>query len=204
MDASEWDARYSAAESLWSFEPNRFLVAEVADLPPGTALDLACGEGRNAVWLAERGWTVTAVDFSPVAVDRGRHLADARGVEVNYVLDDVVAHRPDEGAFDLVLILYLHLPADELTPVLRAAAEAVATGGTLLLVGHDRDNLEHGYGGPQDPALLWDAAGLVATLDGLEVEKAGQVRRPVETEDGEQVAIDTLVRARRSGVSASS
>src|SRR6476646_1454842 len=109
MDRRMWDARYAATESLWTFEPNRFLVRETEGLAPGRALDLACGEGRNALWLAARGWQVTAVDFSAVALDRGRERADRDGLTVDWVEGDVLEWVPPERGFDLVAILYLHL-----------------------------------------------------------------------------------------------
>jgi SAM-dependent methyltransferase len=178
---------------LFGAEPNRFLVAEVEGLPPGRALDLACGSGRNAVWLAARGWQVTGVDFSGVALDQARSLAADRGVEVEWVESDLLDWRPD-GECDLVAVLYLQLPAEELEPVVRRAAGALAPGGTLLVVGHHSDNLAHGSGGPKDPRVLFTPEQVAAYLDGLEVEKAEVVLRPVE---GERDAIDALVRASR-------
>lgn len=197
MSAEDWDARYRDAELLWTAEPNRFVAAELDGVAPGRALDLAAGEGRNAVWLAERGWTVTAVDFSPVALDKGRALARARGVEVDWLVEDVTAWQPPPEAFDAVVVAYLHLPATPLARTLRAAAAAVAPGGLLVAVGHDRDNAEHGYGGPPDPSILWDAGTLVQWLPGLVVERAEQVTRAVDTDEGPRTAIDTLVRCRR-------
>lgn len=200
MNREDWNVRYAAAELVWSAEPNRFLVDEVAELSPGRALDVACGEGRNAVWLAERGWTVTAVDFSSVALDKGRQVAEARGVEVDWVEADVATYLPERGAYDLVALLYLHLPADQRAVVLERCAASLAPpirsegasglGGTLLGLGHDRRNLDEGVGGPQDPAILWDADEVVAQLPGLRVVRAERVHRPV----GAGTAIDTLVR----------
>jgi SAM-dependent methyltransferase len=197
MNREMWDARYAAAESLWSFEPNRFLVRETEGLAPGRALDLACGEGRNALWLAARGWQVTAVDFSPVALDRGRERADRDGLTVSWVEGDVLEWVPRQRGFDLVAILYLHLREAQLRPVLRRAADAVAAAGTLLVVAHDATNLTDGHGGPQDPALLYTPADVTAAIDGLAVERAERVRRPVSTPSGERTAIDVLVRAVR-------
>src|SRR3954466_14110312 len=105
MDSAEWDRRYAASELLWGGEPNAFVATEVGDLPPGRALDLACGEGRNAIWLAERGWTVTAVDFSDVAVEKGR----SRNPDVDFRVADVLELEPDEQAYDLVIVFYLQL-----------------------------------------------------------------------------------------------
>ena len=90
MDCRSWDARYETVGLVWTAEPNRLLVAEVTGLPAGRALDLGAGEGRNAVWLAEQGWQVTAVDYSRVGIDKGRALAAQRGVEVDWVVADVL------------------------------------------------------------------------------------------------------------------
>jgi SAM-dependent methyltransferase len=188
-----WNRKYAGSELLWTGEPNRFLVAETEALPPRRALDLACGEGRNAVWLAERGWEVTGVDFADVGLDKARGLAAARGVEPTWVQADLLEYDPPREAFDLVVILYLQLLAGERSRVLRSAAAAVATGGTLLVVAHDRSNLEHGHGGPQDPRVLATPEEVAGDLGGLEVERADVVER----RDGDLVALDLLVRARR-------
>lgn len=194
MKREDWDRRYAERELVWSAEPNRFLVAETQALPPGRALDLACGWGRSAFWLAERGWRVTAVDYSGVALEKACRIAERRGVEVEWVLADLLDYEPEAGAFDLVLVLYLHVPADERPPLLAKAAAAVAPGGTFLLVGHDLANLTEGWGGPSDASLLYTAAEIAGELTGLEVVKAERVyRRP---EDAERDAIDALVRAR--------
>jgi SAM-dependent methyltransferase len=197
MDADAWNRRYAGTDRLWSAGPNQFLAAEAADLPPGPALDLACGEGRNAVWLAERGWTVTGVDFADVALDRGREAARHRGVTVEFVTADVVTYEPPAAAFDLVAVFYLHLPAAEWELVLPRAVAAVAPGGTFLLVGHDRSNLDGGYGGPQEPTVLTTPGEVAARLGDLVVERAEVVERGVDTDDGPRVALDTLVRAHR-------
>jgi 2-polyprenyl-3-methyl-5-hydroxy-6-metoxy-1,4-benzoquinol methylase len=194
VDREDWNRRHGEAGPLFGVDPNRFLVAEVAGLAPGRALDLACGAGRNAVWLAERGWTVTGVDFSDVALENARRLSSERGVEVEWVRADVREWTPPAAAYDLVAILYLQIPADERRVVHGRAAAAVAPGGTLLVVGHDRENLVSGTGGPRDARVLLDSEEVGAELDGLVIERAECVLRPVE---GERDAIDTLVRARR-------
>lgn len=197
MDAAEWDQRYTDQPWLWTAQPNVFLVEEVAGLPPGRALDLACGEGRNTVWLAERGWDVTGVDFSTVALGRARRLADDRGVAVALVHADVLTYRPSRRAFDLVVLLYLQLPPAPRHAVLSRAVEAVAEGGTLLVVGHDLDNLDRGAGGPRSPEVLYTVAELVAEVAPLRVVKSEQVRRGVDADGEIREAIDTLVRAVR-------
>lgn len=198
MRSEDWDERFAAKEFLFTDQANGTVVAEAGALPPGRALELACGQGRNVVWLAECGWTVTGVDFSGVALDRARQLAGARGVEVDLVRADVREWTPPSGVFDLVLLAYLHLPADELCGVLAGAAAALAPGGTLVVVGHDRDNLARGYGGPQESEVLYVASEITEAISGLRVERAEQFERLVETEIGPRAAIDTLVRAHAS------
>lgn len=197
MDRTEWDRRYEASELIWTASPNRFVVRELADLKPGRALDLGTGEGRNAVWLAEQGWQVTAVDFSAVGLAKAARLAEARGVVVDWRSADLGDYRPAAAAFGLVLVAYLHLPPATLAEVLRRATAALAAGGTLLVVGHDRSNLNEGVGGPQDPDVLYTPESIVAELRGLDVREAGRVYRPVETDTGTHEAVDTLVRAVR-------
>ena len=194
----DWNARYAQKEYLWTAAPNRRFAEEVAGLAPGRALDLACGEGRNAVWLAERGWEVTGVDFSDVALVKAAQLATSRGVEVEWVVADVLDDDPVAGAFDLVVVLYLQLPREAMLRAIRGAARAVAPGGTLLVLGHDSANIADGHGGPKDPAVLYTADDLVPLLEGLTVEHAGPVRRTVALDQGgEAVAIDAFVRVRR-------
>ncbi|MGW7576444.1 class I SAM-dependent methyltransferase [Streptomyces sp. NPDC054765] len=137
-DHEFWDARYSESEQMWSGRPNAPLVRETGDLPPGRALDLGCGEGADAIWLAGQGWHVTAVDISRVAL--GRAAEHAAAAEVSHRIDwqwhDLSSSFP-AGSFDLVSAQFLHspveMPRDE---ILRNAAAAVAPGGVLLVVGH--------------------------------------------------------------------
>jgi SAM-dependent methyltransferase len=197
MDRDEWNARYAGSELIWTAEPNRFLVAEVAGLPAGAAIDLAAGEGRNAVWLAEQGWDVTAVDFSDAALAKADQLAAARSVHITLVEADVTEYVPTPGGFDLVLVAYLHLPEPARGAVIGRASAAVAEQGTLLVIGHDASNLTAGYGGPRDATVLATPAEIAAAVTGLEIQRAETVRRPVETPGGERVAIDQIVRARR-------
>jgi SAM-dependent methyltransferase len=197
MDRERWNERYRKTELLWTAEPNRFLVEEIAEMKPGRALDLAAGEGRNAVWLAERGWRVTAVEFADEAVNRGRRIAADRKVDVEWVEADLLQWRPAGAAWDLVLVLYLHLRADDMATVLERARDGVAPGGTLLLVGHDRRNLDEGHGGPQHSEVLYTADEVARWLTGLEIESAETRQRPVETDGGTVHALDCVVRARR-------
>jgi SAM-dependent methyltransferase len=195
VQREDWDKRYASVENLWAVKPNRFLVAEVAELEPGRALDLACGEGQNAIWLATLGWEVTGVDYSEVAIAKARARAERDGTRVDFVCADLLEYEPSAGAFDLVLLLYFHIPATDRREVLARAAGALALGGTCLVIGHDLTNLTHGVGGPSDPDLLSTPDELAAELPGLEIQKATTILRDVDGEDRD--AIDNLVRARR-------
>jgi len=195
MQREDWDRRYAAVENLWATRPNRFLVAEVAELPPGRALDFACGEGQNAIWLASLGWEVTGVDYSEVAIAKANARAERDGVAVAFTCADLVTYEPGPAVYDLVLVLYLHIPSTQRGAVHAKASAALAPGGTFLLIGHDRANLTDGVGGPSDPDLLYTADEIAAELPGLEIENATTILRDVAGEDRD--AIDTIVRARR-------
>lgn len=208
MDATAWDERYAAADLVWSAGPNQFVADHLAALPQGSALDLACGEGRNAIWLAARGWQVTALDFSAVALDKGRVLLDrlpATSGAVRWVLGDATTHDLGTERHDLVLLAYLQLPSDERVKAVRRVFAALRPGGTFFLVAHDATNLTEGTGGPQDASVLYTAEEVLGDLDGqkFEVLEAGRVERVVEAADdhgGEpaRTAYDCLVRLQRT------
>ena len=188
--AEDWDERY-AERQQWSAEPNRLVAELLEGLPPGKAVDLAAGEGRHALWLAGRGWTVTAVDFSAVGLDRGRARPDADRVE--WVPADVLAWSTAEASVDLVLVAYLHLPVDDTAALLTRAVGWLRPGGRLLVLGHDVDNVERGVGGPQEPAILHSVERLAPVAALLDVDRLEQVERT--TPDG--IALDTLLWGRR-------
>lgn len=190
-----WDERHASQDPIESRDADPTLVDEATALTPGTALDLGAGDGRNAVWLAEHGWRVTAVDFSAVALDRGRALATTAGVDVDWWLADLLEWTPPAEAFDLVALLFIHLPPEERRQVYLRAAAAVAAGGTLLIVGHDRSNLADGVGGPRDPDVLFTPDEIVGDLaDGFTVERADVVRRATPTDPA---PLDAVIRATR-------
>jgi uncharacterized OsmC-like protein/ubiquinone/menaquinone biosynthesis C-methylase UbiE len=195
MDAHDWDQRYRGATLLWTERPNQLLVEEVSGLRPGRALDLGTGEGRNAVWLAEQGWQVTAVDFSRVALERGAAIAQRCGVDVAWVPADLTQYRPAAAAFDLVVILYLHLRPEARRKVLDEAVMALRPGGRMLIIGHDLENLVAGHGGPQEPSILYTPDRIAAELPALTMARAQTVKRQVQTMEGPAAAFDTLVLA---------
>lgn len=196
MKSETWDGRYAERPLVWGLAPNRFVERELASLPAGRALDLASGEGRNAIWLAGLGWQVVALDFSHVATERTLALAAKADVEVDARCGDVLDAELPDASFDLVLIAYLQLPPDEKAAVLRRVAGVLRPGGTFLLVAHDLRNLAEGHGGPSSADVLWTPDEVVAGLgDAFAIERAEVVERPVEGAD--RPALDTLVRARR-------
>lgn len=201
-DRAWWEDRYRAGEGLWSGRPNDVLVAEVADLPPGRALDAGAGEGGDALWLAERGWQVTALDLSEVALQRGARAAAERGLvdRVEWRQADLAEEPPVADAYDLVTSAFLHPSADVREKVIRGLAAAVAPGGTLLVVNHDPSELARGLPRHARPEYFASAGELAAFLDPAEWEVQVAEARPREARahegDAHHVA-DAVLRARR-------
>lgn len=196
--AARWDDRYSEHDDqMWSGNANGALVAEIADLPPGRALDVGCGEGADAIWLASRGWTVTAVDVSQVAIDRAAAAGRDAGVTVDWRQEDLTTG-PDLGSFDLVSVFYPALPHEPDDRALDAVLGAVAPGGTLLFVGHadmDPDHArEHGF--PLEDHVQADD--VVARLgDGWTVDAHARRPRPGgHSTPGSRHSHDVVLRAR--------
>ena len=193
----EWDARYSSAERVWSGDPNGALVAEVSALPPGRALDVGCGEGADAVWLASRGWAVTAIDVSKVALDRAARHGREAGVDVAWVESGLVEADLPPGGFDLVSAQYPALLRSPGRDAERALLRAVAVGGELLVVHHDvtaEQAHEHGF----DPSLFVLPADLAAMLDDDWAVLVDERRpRTVAGGAGAHHSHDLVLRARR-------
>jgi SAM-dependent methyltransferase len=194
VEREDWNRRFLERGLVHGGRPDPTVVEEAGGLPPGRALDLGCGQGRNGAWLAAQGWRVTGVDFSDVGLAAAREAAP----DAEWVRADLREYVPEPGAYDLVLYSFVQLPADERRAVLRRAAGAVAPGGTLLVVGHDVLNLTEGWGGPSSATVLFTPDDVVGEVDGLVAERAERIRRPVEDEEGRpQVQIDAVVRAVR-------
>jgi SAM-dependent methyltransferase len=190
MRATDWDERY-AEDRQWSATPNVLVAELLADLPPGEAVDLAAGEGRHALWLADRGWRVTAVDFSDVGLARGRGQPGAE--RVTWVTADVLAWEAPPESQDLVLVAYLHVPLADMRRLLTRAVGWLRPGGRLLVLGHDLENLQRGVGGPQDPDILHSVERLAPIAALLEVDRLEQVTRDAPA----GTALDTLLWGRR-------
>jgi SAM-dependent methyltransferase len=204
LTCTTWNQRYENSELVWPAAPNIWVKQLTEDLQAGSALDIAAGEGRNALWLAARGWHVTAVDFSTVALQRARSLAEEHlgrdAIRLETIDADVVTWVARERSYDLVLVAYLHLPKQQRRSVMRAAAQAVAPGGTLLVVGHDLENLTAGHGGPRDPALLYRPGDIVLDIELEHLVVAREETVPRSVADGRDQpveALDALVVARR-------
>ena len=203
FDEAFWNDRYRSAHALWSGKPNRHLVAEAGALPPGTALDAGAGEGADAIWLARRGWRVTAVDISGVALERaaghGAKEDEAVAERIEWRREDLREWVPPERAYDLVTAQYLHVPGATRRVLVARLAAAVADGGTLLFVGHHPLDLETTMPRPRQPELFFTGDDLAADLSGG-WKIVTNVAAPHETTDPEGrpvVVHDTVFRARR-------
>ena len=197
-----WDDRYRSAGQLWSGQPNPVFAAQAADLPPGTALEAACGEGADAIWLARRGWTVTAVDVSAVALERGANAAAEAGGDIAGRItrqrEDLRAWGPAADTYDLVSAQFMHFPKADLEVMHRRLAAAVRPGGTLLMVAHHPDDIHAARNG--HPDLFWYAEDIAASLEPgrWEIRVAEASGRSAIDHDGQPVTVrDTVLRAVR-------
>jgi len=206
FDEAFWNERYRSADALWSGNPNRYLVSEASGLRAGTALDVGCGEGADALWLARRGWRVTGVDLSTVALERAAEHAAQAGAgiaaRIDWVHADVIGWDPGAARYDLVSSQYIHLPPEAREALFRSLAGAVAPGGSLLIVGHHPSDLQTTMPRPPMPELFFTGEDIVALLDAGDwkviTDEAPQ--RSAPDPDGRPVMIrDTVFRARRGG-----
>jgi len=198
--AAEWDARYSERDgAMWSGRPNGRLVAEVADLTPGRALDVGCGEGADAIWLARRGWTVTAIDISDLALCRAREAAELAGAAVEWVCGDALQTPFPARSFDLVSMQYPALPKAAADAAVRTLLDAVRPGGLLLAVYHDLDDehREHMKSQGFDPADYVDADDLDRLLGDDFTVQLYEVKPRIDPPPGTPHVADVVLRARR-------
>lgn len=196
-----WNERYAKKDLMWSAGPNVLLESLVTDLPPGRAIDVATGEGRNAIWLAEQGWQVDAIDFSDVGVSKARTIAESKQLDVNWIVADVCEHQFPSLFYDLAAVAFLHTAPTERAKWLGAVINSIAPGGYFLYIAHDPSNVAEGVGGPQDISLLPTVDSVSALLAGFEILRSEVVRRSVATDPGHGggsgTALDSLVWARR-------
>lgn len=198
-DSATWTERYAAAAMVWDTTPNQFVVATCEHLTPGRALDLGAGEGRNAIWLAGRGWKVTAVDFASIAVGRIASHAALQSVRLDAIVANALNYHPAPNSVDLALLCYLQLPVGQLRKAISNAVSGLDVGGRLVVVAHDESNLPNGIGGPKDPDRLTnpETVAKIATELGLSVKRAEVVQREVRSDDGLRIAMDHVVEAVR-------
>jgi SAM-dependent methyltransferase len=199
FEQPSWDERYGGHDPVWSDRPNAVLVVEASDLPPGRALDVGCGEGRDAIWLAERGWQVTAIDFSEAGLARAARHAAERGVadRIEWRHADLRRWTPDGEQWDLVTSCFLHLLDDGMLRATGRMAEAVAPGGTLLVAGHHPDDAHTGLRWSM-PGVLFTADELAPALDPDRFQIRSDARPREETRDGRSHAVaDAVLVARR-------
>jgi SAM-dependent methyltransferase len=193
-----WDQRYASLEQVWSGRPNTALLSEVAALPPGRALDVGCGEGADAVWLAARGWAVTALDVSQVALQRAARHGEQAGVVVRWVQAGLVEAGLPPGTFDLVSAQYPALRRTDHHDAERCLLAAVAPGGTLLVVHHAALDVEQARAHGFDPADYVDPAGVAALLDDTWRIDVDETRpREVTSGAGAHHTLDVVLRATR-------
>lgn len=206
MDEAFLNERYRSSSALWSGHPNPHLITEAADLVPGAALEVGCGEGADAIWLAERGWRVTAVDLSTVALERATAHAIEVGADVAQRIDwlhaDLTTWMPGQATFDLVAAQFIHLPQDPREALFRRLAASVSPGGTLLIVGHHPSDIQTTVPRPPMPELFFTASDVAAALDPNEwdvIVSEARARQTVDP-DGHTVTIhDAVLRAQRKG-----
>lgn len=192
-----WNERYRERGALWGTAPNEFVVDRLSAVAPCRALDLGAGQGRNAIWLAQQGHLVTAVDVSDVAMAQGSQIAAQAGVEVDFVAADLETWEPSPEEFDLVLLAYLQAPEQARRALHAKAARALAPDGLVVVVAHHVDNLEHGFGGPPMKEVLFDEEGLADDFADLEVIENSRVIRHVAKDGEVGDAIDIVFMARR-------
>ncbi len=197
---SDWDERYGSAEQVWSGQPNGALVAEVAHLQPGRALDVGCGEGADAIWLAGRGWQVTALDVSQVTLDRASAAADAEGVQVQWLHAGLVEAPLSTGGFDLVSAQYPALASSPERDAERTLIDAVALGGHLIVVHHAAVDTAEAKAAGFDPADYVSPADVADLLDDRwRVSFDARRRRDVTGGAGAHHSHDTVLVAHRLG-----
>jgi SAM-dependent methyltransferase len=202
FDEAFWNERYRSSGQVWSGKPNLQLVAEIADLAPGRALDVGCGEGADSIWLALRGWEVVAVDISDVALQRAaqhaRDIDPVASTHIEWRQTDLLVDPPDADSFDLVTSQFMQLPQKPRTRLFAALVQSVRAGGTLLVVGHHLSDLATGVPRPAMPELFYSADEIAGLLDDSWTVVVEEARPRTTAVQGDAVTIhDAVLRAIR-------
>jgi SAM-dependent methyltransferase len=204
MSEAAWDERYRSREALWSDEPNSTLVTEVSPLEPGSAVEVGCGEGADAIWLAKRGWRVTGLDFSRVALARAANAEERYRNEIATPIvwqhADLLAWTPGLARFDLVTAHFIQFREEERVRFFSTLAACVSPGGTLLVVGHDPSDLATNVRRPPDPAVLYTVGDIAGALDAHVwdiVVCEARPRSAIDRDERPATVNDAIVRARR-------
>ena len=197
LDAKMWDEKYASMELVWNLGPNQSVRNYFTDKKAGHIVDLGCGEGRNAIWLAQQGWTVTAVDFSSVALSKALALSQRAGVTLALEHADLTQWESASPSFDAALLCYIHFPAAVRAKLWRSAYESLVPGGELVIIGHHVRNLTEGVGGPQTADVLYTPSEVVEVLGAGNVVLSEDVLRTVDSPLGPKVAIDAMAVVRR-------
>jgi len=208
FDEAFWNERYRSSSKVWSGNPNPQLVAEVTDLVPGRAVDIGCGEGADAIWLARLGWEVVAADISDVALERAaQHARDSDPVastRIEWRHTDLLSRPPEPDSFDLVSSQFMQLPPQPRARLFAALVAAVRGGGTLLVVGHHPADLASGVPRPPMPELFYAADEIAELLDDswTVVVKDARPRIALTPQGVEATIHDAVLRATRRPVTA--
>ena len=201
-EKERWNKRYAGRELTWSSSPHSLFESLLVEETPGRALDVACGEGRHALWLASKGWQVDAIDFSEVGLVKARAWGARQNLEVNWIIADVCEHNFPPRHYDLVAAVFLHTSVSERQQWLSSAINSVASGGLFAYIAHDPSNVDMGVGGPEDVSLIPSVEEVTKELKGFDILRGEVHIRNVASDPGhagnaEGQARDSLVYARR-------
>jgi len=174
-----WDERYSSEEYIYGKDPNEFLAQAANKIPKGKVLCVAEGEGRNAVFLAELGCEVTAVDSSSVGLEKARKLAEERGVSIKTIVSDLAKFDLEPESWDGVVSIFAHVPPQVRSELHRKIVNGLRSGGVLILEAYRPDQLKYKTGGPPTAEFMMTLEGLEKELKGLKFEYAIELDRDV-------------------------
>ena len=201
MDNSSWVKKYDTPAYVYTTDVNQFVVELCGNLTPGTAIEVAGGEGRNAVWLAEQGWTVEVIDFAPNALAKARRLAEERGVADRIITTEASAldFTAQLAPVDLAVVAYLHIYSHQFAQAMETTVAAVKPGGHVMGVWHALENLQHNSHGPQNPDSLpsVDSLSKLCADLGLEVLTLENRDGKVRTDEGPKPSVTVVLLARK-------